>query len=74
MAVWCRQTVDGEPAEPYVIAPHFDGQTDSELLAAKAAGAHDKGWDVEFIGPKAFTATKLRWEQASVCVREFWAD
>jgi hypothetical protein len=74
MAVWCRQTVDGEPAEPYVIEPHSPDQTDAALLAAKARGAHDKGWTVEWTGARSFTATKVRWASGSECVREFWTE
>jgi hypothetical protein len=65
--------VDGEAAEPYPIAPHFDGQTDADLLAVKLKGAREKGWTVKRTGPTSFTATKVRWADA-LCVREFWAD
>jgi hypothetical protein len=74
MAVWCRQSVEGAPQEPYAIEPHFDGQTDADLLALKAKGAHDKGWSVEFTGPRSFTAVKVRWLDNVECIREFWAD
>ena len=73
MAVWYRQTVEGVESDPLRIEPHFDGQTDAELLAAKANGARDKGWTVEYTGPDSFIATKIRWGGAS-CVREFWTD
>jgi hypothetical protein len=73
MTVWCRQTTEGEPAQSYVIEPHFDAQTDAELLAAKLKGARDKGWAVKRTGPTSFTAVKVRWGGAS-CVREFWSD
>ena len=73
VAVWCRQSVNGEPDEPYHIEPHFDGQTDTALLAVKAQGAHDKGWAV-VTGERSFTATKVRWQSDALCVREFWAD
>lgn len=73
MSVWCRQSVDGEAHEPYVIAPHSEDQTDAALLAAKAAGAADKGWSIEWTGDQSFTATKDRWGGAS-CVREFWVE
>jgi hypothetical protein len=73
MAVWCRQTVDGEAAEPYIIEPHSDVQTDAELLAAKMQGASDKGWTIKRTGAASFTAAKVRWGGTS-CVREFWAD
>jgi len=73
MGVWCRQTVDGEPAEPYIIAPHSEAQTDAELLAVKAKGASDKGWAVAWTGERSFTATKDRWG-GLLCLREFWTD
>ena len=73
MAVWCRQTVEGEPEQRYIIAPHSAEQTDADLLAAKAKGAHDKGWTVTWTGERSFTATKDRWGGVS-CLREFWAD
>jgi len=73
MSVWCRQSVDGVPDEPYLVAPHYDRQTDAELLEAKAEGARGKGWAVEMTEPRAFTATKGRWAGV-LCVREFWAD
>jgi hypothetical protein len=71
MAVWCRQSVDGEQAEPYVIAPHTAEQTDGELLLAKANGAVEKGWLVAWTGERSFTAMKDRWGGAR-CVRAFW--
>jgi|WetSurMetagenome_2_1015567.scaffolds.fasta_scaffold1095898_2 hypothetical protein len=75
MTVWCRQTVGGRVVDgPYQVAPHFDGQTDAELLGAKRKGAADKGWAVEITGPRSFTATKVRWESSAECVRDFWAD
>lgn len=73
MAVWCRQSAEGEPTQTYEIERHFEAQTDQELLAAKAKGAHDKGWTVDFTGPRSFTAVKERWG-GTVCLREFWAD
>lgn len=73
MAVWCRQSVEGEAEQPLRIEPHAPDQTDAELLAAKAQGAADKGWTVEWTGDRSFTATKLRWA-GSLCVRKFWAD
>lgn len=73
MAVYCRQTAIGEPEQTLRIEPHFDGQTDEELLALKAKGAHDKGWAVEFTGPHSFTATKERWGGV-LCTREFWTE
>ena len=74
MAVWVRQTTAGEVTDgPRVVEPHFEGQTDAELLAAKRKGAHEKGWQVKATGPRSFTATKKRWG-GSLCVRDFWAD
>lgn len=73
MAVWCRQSVNGEPDSTLRIEQHAPDQTDSELLAAKARGADDKGWAVEWTGPASFTATKVRWG-GDLCVRDFWAD
>ena len=75
MAVWYRQTVDGEVTDgPRQIEPHFDGQTDADLLAAKRKGAQDKGWTVKHTGPGSFTATKKRWQAGVTCLREFWTD
>jgi len=73
MAVWYRQTVDGETTDERQIEPHFDGQTDAELLAAKAKGAREKGWTVRHTGSRSFTATKDRWGGV-LCTREFWSD
>lgn len=73
MSVVCRQTVAGEPDQTYRIEPHHPGQSDRELLAAKAQGAADKGWAVEWAGDATFTATKERWGGA-VCVRLFWIE
>ena len=73
MAVWCRQTVDGEPQEPYAIEPHREGQTDDELLGLKALGAADKGWTVTWTGERSFTAVKDRWG-GTLCTRDFWTD
>jgi len=73
MAVWYRQTVDGETTDERQIEPHFDGQTDAELLAAKAKGAREKGWTVRRTGYQRFTATKDRWGGV-LCTREFWSD
>lgn len=73
MSVWCRQSVDGVPDEPYVIAPHSGDQTDDALLSIKAAGAADKGWLVTWTSNRSFTATKDRWGGA-LCVREFWIE
>lgn len=73
MAVWYRQSVDGEAGDAVPIEPHFAAQTDAELLAAKAEGAADKGWTVEWTGERSFTAVKDRWG-GSLCLREFWTD
>lgn len=73
MTVWYRQSVDGVANEPVVIAPHSEDQTDEELLAAKAVGAADKDWSVEWTGERSFTATKDRWGGV-LCVREFWIE
>ena len=72
MAVHCRQIAEGVPDQQYVIEPHRPDQTDAELLLAKANGATDKGWTVEWTGPDRFTATKERWGVS--CVRTFWID
>lgn len=60
----------GESDQEYVIAPHGPRQTDRQLLLAKANGASEKGWTVEWSGRKAFTATKVRWGGV-VCTRTF---
>lgn len=73
MSVVCRQTAEGEPDQEYVIAPHDPKQTDRALLLAKANGAVEKGWSVEWIGPDSFTATKVRWGGV-LCTRTFWID
>jgi hypothetical protein len=75
MAVWYRQTVDGEITDgPREVEPHYVGQSDAELLGLKAQGAADKGWTVDPTGPSSFTATKVRWAAEAACVRDFWAD
>lgn len=74
MAVWCRQSVNGEPDPPYVIERHTPRQRDAALLAVKAKGAADKGWAVEWTSPTSFTATKVRWQASDLCVREFWIE
>lgn len=73
MAVRYRQTVDGEVLDERVIEPHFDGQTDAQLLAAKRKGAREKGWTVKRTGKGSFQAVKDRWGGAR-CVRDFWTD
>lgn len=71
MGVICQQFVDGELQSEHVIIPHFDGQADAELLAAKAAGAIDKDWDVEWLDEHSFVARKVRWVEESLCERLF---
>lgn len=71
--VFCRQTAKGEPDQTYQIQPHSPRQSDMALLKAKAGGAADKGWAVEWTGKRSFTATKVRWGGV-LCAREFWAD
>jgi hypothetical protein len=73
VAVWYRQSVDGEPADPVVIEPHAPDQSDAELLMRKALGALDKGWLVTWTSDRTFTAVKRRWRGAT-CVRDFWTD
>lgn len=76
MAVWCLQSVNGEPQEPYRIDPeaHPDlAGDDLALLARKAQGAADKGWAVTWNGERSFSAVKDRWG-GSLCVRDFWTD
>ena len=70
MAVYCRQTAEGEPDQEYVIEPHRPDQADWELMIAKANGAADKGWMVEWDDPLRFTATKIRWSGVT-CTRTF---
>jgi len=75
MAVWYRQTVDGEALDdPHRIEPHYEGQPDDELLFVKAQGAAAKDWTVEWTGKRSFTATKTRWANEAHVVREFWVD
>lgn len=71
MSVVCLQVVDGEPSFEQVIEPHFEGQTDAELLVAKAAGAADKDWDVEWLDDATFVARKVRWLEEALCERIF---
>lgn len=73
MAVLCRQTADGEPDQTYPIEPHSPKQSDRELLLAKADGAADKGWTVEWTGDDSFRATKERWGGV-LCTRSFWIE
>lgn len=73
MAVYCRQVAEGESDQTYQIAQHRPNQTDVELLTAKAKGAADKGWAVEWTGEQVFTAIKVRWTDV-LCVRTFWID
>jgi hypothetical protein len=71
--VICRQTAEGEPDQAYPIEPHSARQSDMALLQAKAKGAQDKGWAVEWTGKRSFTATKVRWGGV-LCTREFWVE
>lgn len=73
MAVRCRQVADGLPDQTYQIEPHAPRQSDGALLRAKAKGAADKGWTVEWTGKTSFVATKVRWGGV-VCTRTFWTD
>lgn len=73
MAVLCRQTADGQPDQTYPIAPHSRRQSDLALLEAKAKGAGDKGWTVEWTGKRSFRATKVRWGGV-LCTRTFWIE
>lgn len=73
MGVWYRQVTDGQVTDEREIAAHSDRQTDDELLAAKAQGAEDKGWTVEWTGAVTFTATKDRFG-GSTCVRYYWIE
>jgi hypothetical protein len=71
--VLCRQTAEGEPDQTYRIEPHSKLQSDTALLKAKAKGAEDKGWAVEWTGKRSFTATKVRWGGV-LCARKFWVE
>ena len=71
--MWYRQTSDGVVTDEREIEAHSVDQTDEELLAAKAAGAADKEWSVEWTGDRSFTATKDRWGGV-LCVRKFWIE
>jgi hypothetical protein len=73
VAVLCRQTAEGEPDQTHTIEPHSPDQSDRALLALKAKGAADKGWNVEWTGKTSFTATKVRWGGV-LCTRTFWID
>lgn len=74
MAVYYRQLVDGiQLDDTHVIEPHFDGQTDSQLLKAKFEGAVDKGWSVVTKDKGKFAVRKARWQDNDV-VREFWVE
>ena len=73
MSVLCRQATEGEPDQEYLIAPHSQSQSDQDLLLAKADGAADKGWAVEWTGTDSFTASKVRWGGV-LCVRTFWIE
>jgi hypothetical protein len=75
MSVWCRQSGEDTPTQEYIISadPHPDLSTDLELLHRKAAGAADKGWEVEWVDEHRFIARKNRWGGIDV-TREFWVD
>ena len=73
MSVICRQTAEDGTDQTYAIEPHAPDQTDAALLLAKANGAADKGWSVEWTGAGSFTATKDRWGGV-LCTREFWTE
>lgn len=73
MAVLCRQVAEGVPDQTYRIEPHSPRQSDGALLKAKAKGATDKGWTVEWSGTSSFVATKLRWGGV-LCSRTFWIE
>jgi len=73
VAVLCRQTAEGVPDQTYRIEPHNRRQSDRALLKAKAAGATDKGWDVEWTSQSSFVATKDRWGGVA-CIRTFWIE
>jgi hypothetical protein len=61
------------PDQTYRIEPHSERQSDTALLKAKAKGATDKGWAVEWSGKTSFTATKVRWGGV-LCTRTFWIE
>jgi hypothetical protein len=71
VAVWYRQTVDGEVTDERQIAP-VDGVDDLELLEIKEASAVAHGWDVDRRSTRLI-ATKTRWG-GDLCVREFWVE
>ena len=73
MSVLCRQTAQGEPDQTYRIERHTPRQSDVALLRAKAEGAADKGWTVEWTDKRSFTATKVRWGGV-LCTRHFWME
>ena len=73
MSVLCRQTAEGIPDQTYRIEPHNARQSDTALLKAKAAGAADKGWGVEWVDKRSFVATKTRWGGVE-CTRTFWIE
>ena len=71
--VLCRQTAEGVPDQTCRIEPHSERQSDQALLRAKARGAADKGWAVEWTDKRSFTATKVRWGGV-LCTRTFWIE
>jgi hypothetical protein len=73
MAVLCRQTAEGIPDQTYRIEPHSPRQSNRALLEAKAHGAEDKGWTVDWTDRTSFVATKVRWGGV-LCTRTFWIE
>jgi hypothetical protein len=71
--VLCRQTAEGMPDQTHRIEPHSPKQSDTALLKAKAKGAADKGWTVEWTDKRSFVATKVRWGGV-LCTRTFWIE
>ncbi len=67
------EPAEGEPDQTYRIEQHSPKQKDAALLLAKANGAAEKGWSVEWTGPTSFVATKDRWGGV-LCTRTFWIE
>lgn len=74
MPVHYTQLVDGEESHSGIIAPHYEGQTDRELLLAKFRGADDKDWDTGWLSETSFVARKVRWQNDNLCERVFWIE
>ena len=73
MAVWYKQRAGGKVTDgPRIVEPHRPDQSDADLLAAKEAGAREKGWTVRRT-KVGFTAKKTRWG-GTLCTRTFWTD